>query len=83
MIVALMRTHDSSMKIHDRRHHILSTMEGFTKSVIFYAFHQTLIRRVRRNEFCFHENFKQKYGKPSNNKIYETFKKCFDLNYMN
>ena len=38
MIMAMMRTHGSFRKIHDRMLHVLVTIEVCSKSVIIYAF---------------------------------------------
>ena len=61
---------DSSMKIYDRKPHVLVTMEDFSNSMIFY---QTPIRRsVRREQIWLKGSFLQKYGKISKYKICES-----------
>ena len=37
MTMSLMRTHDSFMKIHDRKLHVLVTMDTFSKTVIIFT----------------------------------------------
>ena len=42
-----MRTHNSSSKIHDRKLHILLTMEAFSRTVIIYEFQLKLINGTK------------------------------------
>ena len=52
IIMALMRTHGSFMKIHDKKLHVLLSMECFSKPVIIYHFINHKSEAVERNEFC-------------------------------
>ena len=45
--MAIVTTHESSMKIHDRKLHVLLALEIFSKSVIIYAFQQKRMKSVR------------------------------------
>ena len=65
MIITMMKTHDSSMKIQDKVH-VLLTMETSSKSVINSA--------IQQNPKGGPKVFVQNYGKPTNYKIVETFK---------
>ena len=42
-----MRTHDLSMKIIDRKLHVLLTMEFFRKTVIIYATQQKVTQKIQ------------------------------------
>ena len=57
MIMAMMRFHDSSMNIHDKKLHVLLTKEISSKSVIIYAIQQKHIRRVRMELISFTKVF--------------------------
>ena len=57
MILAMMRTHDSSIKIHDRKLDVLLTIKAFSKSVIIYAFQQKQIKTVRMKRILFTRKF--------------------------
>ena len=50
MIMATIRTNDSSMKIHDRKLHALLTMEVFVKSVIIFTFQQNQTRAFEKKQ---------------------------------
>ena len=47
------KPHDSSIKIHDRKLHVLLTTEAFSKSVAIYAFQRTQVNTVRIKRIFF------------------------------
>ena len=61
-----MRSHDSSMKVHDKKRHVLVTMEAFSKLIIIYAFQQNPSRKVEWNKFCLQKYFLKIMGKQQN-----------------
>ena len=81
--MALMRTHDSSMKIQDRKLHVLLTMEAFRKADNSCFSAETNRERsigmnfVHKNVYC------KKNRKITKIRIYETFEKCFIIHLLN
>ena len=71
------------MKIHDRKLHVLLTMEAFSKYVIIYAFLQKRLTTVRMERILFYKKVPCKKWENTWIKKFRSLKSVFQVNLLN